>query len=1024
MKYFIFIFIAVSAACKNDRSHLSNKSIEDVAGNAEVSNFMKNFEGRGDLTDTSHALTPAQSLAHFKVANDLRLELVLSEPAVTQPVFITFDSRGRLWVVQYNQYPYPEGLKVTSMDQHVRSKFDKLPKAPPENAKGADKITMFEDADGDGTFEKSTDVITGLNLITSVAFGRGQIWVLNPPFLLAYPDADQNGIPDGSPVVCLEGFGIEDTHAVANNLRFGPDGWLYGAQGSTCTADISSAVSKNVKFSGQAIWRYHPVTKVFEVFAEGGGNTFDIEIDEKGRLYSGDNGTARGQYYKQGAYFVRNLGKHGDYTNPYTFGRLNNMALSGEELRFTHAFVKYNGGSFPSRYNQKMIAINPLQSFVQLTTMEQNGSTIKNTDEERIIQTDDHWFRPVDIVSGPDGNVYIADWYDSRISHVDPRDTWDKNSGRIYVLKNKSGEHQQTAKTDLSSLDDNALIQLLSHKNIWYRQQALLLIGDRKNKSLLPKLMPVLNSSDGQLSLEALWAINACGGFDSAMAKKCLQHTDPFVRMWAVRLIGDSGERFENILPLVVALAHHEVNAEVRSQLAATAKRLHNNFTVDIIRALLNKDDAADPDIPLQTWWALESVAESYRDDIVKMFSDKTVWSKSVVYNVLLNRLIERYMLAGGEQNIGTCAKLFSLAPGEKYAAKLFDGLQEGLRGRDPRELSPVLADAIKPYKGLFASETLVIEMRSGNKIALVKALKMISDPSVSLPLQLEYIKVLGEVKYAAALPELINKAEQGSPSMRQAALLALQNFDSPEIGERIVKAYPDRLRNDYDVRESALTLFASRPTWATLLINAISRERKPGETFIAHTIDKSDVPGHIVRQMKLLGDKELIKSCDQLWPEVRTSTPEKKNKLIASVATSLREGKGNTTAGYPLFIAKCSSCHKLFNDGRNIAPDLTGYDRKNLHDLLNNIVDPSAYIREGYETWHLVTRNGRTVIGTMKSKSANSVTLQPFTGDAVTISSSDVKTLEQMKVSMMPEHLLDNLQPQQIRDFFSYLMK
>src|SRR5690606_32465169 len=104
--------------------------------------------------------------------------------------------------------------------------------------------------DGDGTYDKGTDAITGLNIATGVVLGRNKIWVLNPPYLLAYPDREGDGIPDGDPEVHLEGFGLEDTHAVANSLRWGPDGWLYGAQGSTTTADINSEVSKNVSFLG------------------------------------------------------------------------------------------------------------------------------------------------------------------------------------------------------------------------------------------------------------------------------------------------------------------------------------------------------------------------------------------------------------------------------------------------------------------------------------------------------------------------------------------------------------------------------------------------------------------------------------------------------------------------------------------------------------------------------------------------------------------------------------------------------
>jgi putative membrane-bound dehydrogenase-like protein len=437
---------------------------------------------------------------------------------------------------------------------------------------------MFEDTDNDGTFDKSTDVITGLNLITSVAFGRGQIWVLNPPYLLAYPDKDNNGIPDGPPVMHLKGFGLEDTHAVANNLRFGPDGWLYGAQGSTCTANISSEATKNVSFNGQVIWRYHPETKVFEIFAEGGGNTFDVEIDEKGRLYSGDNGNARGQYYKQGGYFVRNLGKHGAYTNAYTFGHLANMALQGDETRFTHAFVRYEGNSLPQRYNDKMIAINPLNGYVQLTKFEQNGSTFKTIDEEKIMTTKDRWFRPVDIVSGPDGDIYIADWYDSRISHIDPRDTWDKNSGRIYRLRQAKGSAQTSHSVlsdanDLRNLKDAELVNLLSHKNIWFRQQALQVLADRKDAALIPELLKMLQGTDGQASLEALWAINICGGFNEEIAKLALHHNDPFVRMWGVRLIGDNKKVSPHLADELVWLSLNEKNAEVRSQLAATAKR-------------------------------------------------------------------------------------------------------------------------------------------------------------------------------------------------------------------------------------------------------------------------------------------------------------------------------------------------------------------------------------------------------------------------------------------------------------------
>lgn len=1016
------LLITIFCSCFNNTS-IRNKDISEVAGNDEVLKYMKAFEGRGDLSDSSQMVSAEEAVKQFKIPSDLSLDLVLSEPRVTQPVFITFDPQGRMWVVQYNQYPYPEGLKVLSMDYHTRARFDKEPLPPPSNAKGADKITMFEDTDHDGSFDKSTDVITGLNLISSVAFGRGQIWVLNPPYLLAYPDPDNNGIPDGPPVVRLKGFGIEDTHAIANNLRFGPDGWLYGAQGSTCNANVSSEVSKNVSFKGQAIWRYHPGSKVFEVFAEGGGNTFDVEIDGKGRLYSGDNGTSRGQYYKQGGYFVRNLGKHGEYTNPYTFGHIENMALTGEEVRFTHAFVRYEGGSLPARYNDHMIALNPLQSYLQLTRFEQNGSTFKTIDEEKLMETGDHWFRPVDITTGPDGDVYIADWYDSRISHVDPRDTWNKNSGRVYRLREKGrggkgeGKREKGKEFNLYALNDDDLVKMLSHNNRWFREQAILILGDRKNKALIPELKAMLTGNDGGKALAALWVINLAGEFNDEVSLAALKHSDPYVRMWAVRLLGDAGQVSEVQRDALIKMTLAENDPEVRSQLAASAKRLPGYAAIPVIKNLLEHDDSNDPDIPLQTWWAIESKCESDREPLLQLFSDKSFWKKPVIAKTILSRLMQRYILSGNEENINACAKLFQLAPSEEYAGILFGGLQEGLRGRDVGELSPALVKALSPYKKLFREQSLAIDLRTNKTGAVKKALTIIKDDNARLGERLNYIRILGEVSQYEAIPVLLNVVENSGSSgaLKQGALLSLQNFDSAGIGAEVIKAYPDKLRDDYDVRESALAFFASRPEWSRQLLNAITQ---------SHAVDKSDIPEHIVRQMKLLNDKNVSQLCITLWPEVRNATTEEINKIVDRVTVLTKSSDGNPQPGHPLFIARCGTCHKLFDEGRSIAPDLTGYDRKNIADLLANIADPSAYIREGYGTWHLVSKDGRTVVGTLRSRNDQTVTIQPFTGEPVTIATNRIKTLEAMDTSMMPERLLDGLTDKQVKDLFAYIMK
>ncbi|GAB2796459.1 HEAT repeat domain-containing protein [Rhabdobacter roseus] len=1005
-------------ACLTARKNSTTTSpLDQVAGNEGVARYMKTFEGRGALADDSEPTAPAEALAKFRYPDDLALDLVLAEPAVRQPVEVSFDHRGRLWVVQYHQYPYPQGLKVVSMDNHLRAKFDKVPAPPPGATKGADKITIFEDTNGDGTFDKTTDAITGLNIATSVILGRNKVWVLNPPYLLAYPDPNGDGLPDGQPEVHLEGFGLEDTHAVANSLRWGPDGWLYGAQGSTTTATIQSAVSKNVHFLGQAIWRYHPDSRVFEIFAEGGGNTFYIEIDDKGRLYSGDNGLSRGQYYKQGGYYTKNIDKHGPHTNPYALGILPNMALEGDRKRFTHAWVKYQGGTLPARYQDAMLALNPLHSYLQLTRLQPTGSTFSTLDEARILETTDHWFRPVDLKVGPDGAVYLADWYDSRLTHIDPRDTWHKASGRIYRLRARDG--QPAPKFDLSTYSSEQLVALLGHPNKWFRQQALVQLGNRKDKSLVASLQSTLRADTSQLALEALWALHLSGGFDDATATVALAHANPYVRMWAVRLLGDAHQVPPALSTQLTQLATTEPHPEVRSQLAATAKRLPGPDALPLLKNLIKyHDDAADRDIPLQLWWALEAKAESDREAVLALFEDPTFWERKVVSGTILERLMQRYLMAGGPANVASCTRLLTLAPSAGYAKVLLAGLQKGLRGAEATALPAELLQALRPYQAELREESLALALRQAQPDALPQALALIADSTTEERERLSYVRILGEINQPAAVPTLLSVVESthSTAPLRQAALRALQRYEATDIGLRVLAAYPDKLRVDQDVQAAALALFASRTTWARQLVQQLESTPPP--------MSRDEVPTSTIRQLQLLNDPTLHEAIQRLWPQARLATSAEKTERIAQIGTLIQAGTGDAQAGQTVFTNRCGSCHRLFDQGGTIGPDLTGYDRSNLNYLLFNTIDPSADIREGYVNYLITTQDGRTLFGKMKARTGTSLTLEPLGGEEMTLPASQIKSMQAQETSLMPERLLDGLSDQQIRDLFSYIMK
>ncbi|MDO8630174.1 MAG: hypothetical protein Q7R41_06745, partial [Phycisphaerales bacterium] len=332
------------------------------------------------------------------------VEELLHEPEVSQPTHVSFDERGRMWVAQYRQYPYPAGVKMISRDKYYRSKYDRVPPPPPGHAPGADLISVHEDRDGDGKYETHRQVLTGLNMANAVVRGQGGLWVMHTPYLLFYPDADGDDVPDGPPEVRLRGFGLEDTHSVANGLAWGPDGWLYGAQGSTTTSRVTrpgvdATNAPGVYIEGCMVWRYHPRRKIYEIFADGSGNTFGVSFDAEGRLFTGHNGgDTRGWHHIQDGLFLKqgkDPGKFGPPQNPFAFGELPMMHSTHPIARFTHMTIMGEGTALPERWRGRFLAVDPLHHYVVASERKRTGSTFETTDIGFPLRTDDLTFRPV-----------------------------------------------------------------------------------------------------------------------------------------------------------------------------------------------------------------------------------------------------------------------------------------------------------------------------------------------------------------------------------------------------------------------------------------------------------------------------------------------------------------------------------------------------------------------------------------------------------------------------------------------------
>ncbi len=969
--------------------------------------------------DDAGPLSAADERGRFRVAEDLRVDLVLAEPAVRQPLSVKWDARGRIWVAEFIQYPEPAGLTMVSRDAFLRSVYDKVPAAPPHHDRGLDRISFHEDADGDGIVEKHGVFVDGLSLVSSFAFDAGGLWVLQPPYLLFYPDADRDDQPDGDPVVHLEGFGIEDSHSIANNLRWGPDGWLYAAQGSTVTSRVRrpAATTPPVVSTGQCIWRYHPPTGRYEIFAEGGGNAFGVEFDASGRLLSGHNGgDTRGFHYVQGGFSRKGFEKHGELSNTFAFGFFEPISHHSAP-RFTHALAVNDASALGEKYAGSLFGVAPLQGQVVRSAIRPDRSSLATQDLDIPLACDDSWFRPVDIQLGPDGALYVCDFYEQRIDHASHyQGRIDRDRGRIWRLA--AAGAPPALLPNLARDDGEALVDRLSDPNRWIRQTALLELAHRQPAGARDRVARLLfgpTPGPAPFPLDLAWALIRLGPPSEQEWIALLGHSEPWVRGWAVRLACDDGRIPPPLLARLEMAASAEADLRVRSQLAASARRLPPDQSLPLVAALLARDPEATPadgddiHIPLLVWWAVERLLSADRPvTLTRLGAERgPLWDSRLGRDVLQSRVARRLALGSRADQLAV-AELVASAPAAPHRARLLEGCEQAFAGRSLSAVPAELLAAISRAGG--GSRALRLRLADGATVA--DALSVVGSANAKPEDRLADLAILGETLAPAAEPVLLAVASTvGDERVRAAALAALEGWSDPTIATAAIGLLPGA---PPAVAAAALDLLAGRPAWTIALLEAFDDGR----------VDPASVPEAVVRRLRLHREPAVAEGVTRRFG----AGPEPGSEEAAAAADLERirgvlgEGSGSPILGRTVFRTTCASCHMLFGEGGQIGPDLTSHDRGDPRALLVHVVNPSATIREGYETTVIVTDEGRTLAGFVVGEDPGLVLLRTPDGRTVNVPRDSIDDLHRSPVSIMPAGLLRPLDDQQVRDLFAYL--
>jgi putative membrane-bound dehydrogenase-like protein len=984
-------------------------------------------------------LAAAESMEHLVTFPEFSVSLFAAEPDIIKPLWLAWDARGRLWIAETVDYPnelQPEG-------------------------QGRDRLKICEDTNDDGKADKFTIFADKLSIPTSFVFANGGVIVIHSGRTEFFKDTNGDNKADQNKVL-FNGWGMRDTHATASNLRYGFDGWIWGTVGYS--GFQGTVGGKAIRF-GQGIFRFKPDGSALEFVRSSNNNTWGLGITEDNLILgSTANGNA--------SMYMPIPNRYYEAVNGWSAARLETIADSQrfypltDKVRQVDFHGRYTAGSgsaiytarsFPKEYwNRVQFVAEPTGHLLGQFYLERRGADVIAHNARNFAASDDEWTAPIYGEVGPDGALWLVDWYNYIVQHnPTPRgfrtgkgaayetSLRDKKHGRIYRIRHKNAKPTEPPRLDKATPTE--LLVALRNDNMLWRMHAQRLLVERGNKDIVRGLWELLHDRKvdevglNAAAIHALWTLYGLGALESpgpavspteaailyssrgylGRASEAvslgLKHPSAAVRRAAVMVRPPDESRRDALLSNKLL---EDADAQVRmAALLALSEMPASDVAGSAVFAALQ-----DPRNSEDRWITDAATCAAARND--SAFLKAAIASGSepagVVASVL--RIVTTHYAQRGpiESIVPTLAALKDASP--SLATAVLDGLMSGW----PQEKAPSLSSADK--QTLTALRESLPESARDRLLALAQRWSQPTLFGASVASIIESLKKqvadasAPDDKRAAAAKRLIGVEDNSDTAeliLKQVNLLtppglaaglvnSLGESRRERTGEIVLEHWKELSPS---VRRAAIAVLMRRAEWAMALLEAVQRER----------ISKTDLAAEHWSQLKQNPNRAVARRAERL-AEITIGISADREEVVKRLLPLAKE-RGDAARGKEVYAANCAVCHIFDGQGGKVGPDLTGIAARDRADILLEILDPNRSVEANYRLWNVTTRTGETFSGRLEAETQTTVEILDTTAQKHVIQRKDITSLEASALSIMPAGF-ESLPPDDLKALIEYLAR